>query len=61
MEVDTLTSQGGRGAKILIGCYLNTITVVETIGCGRVFICCMILDKAHEKTGDSISVSSWES
>lgn len=61
MEVDTLTQQDGREAKIVIGCYLKAIIVVETIDCGRVFICCMILDKAHEKSGESISVSSWES
>jgi len=34
MKVDTLTSQGGRGAKILIGCYLKKVTIVEIIGCG---------------------------
>lgn len=61
MEVDTLTSQGGRRAKILIGFYLKTVTVVDIIGCGRVLIYSVVLDKAHEKTGDCISVSSRES
>jgi hypothetical protein len=61
MEVDTVTSQGGRGARILIGCYLKRNAIVEIIGYGRVLMYCMILDKAHVKIGGSISVSSRES